>query len=230
MQAVILAGGLGTRLRPITERIPKPMVEVGGEPFLARLVRWLGQQGFRRQLLLLGYRGEIVSDYFGDGSRVGVAIDYGREPSPLGTAGALRNALDKLEDDFLLLYGDSYLPIDYRPIASDFRKAACRGLLVVYDNRVADTGVTNNVALDSEGWVKRYAKGQSAARLQYVEAGVLCFRRDVFEALPAGKLVSLEQDLYPKLIAERQLRAFVTPQRFFDIGTPQRLEEFAATL
>ena len=231
MQAVILAGGLGTRLRPITERIPKPMIEIGGEPFLARMVRWLAQHDFRRLLILLGYRGEMVSDFFGDGSRYGVSIDYSTEqPSPLGTGGALRNALEKLEDDFVLLYGDSYLPIDYRPAVDDFRQAACRGLLVVYDNHGADTGVLNNVAVDSEGWVTRYAKGQGGSDLRYVEAGVLCFRKEAFAQLPKGQSISLEQEIFPQLVADRQLRAYVTAQRFFDIGTPQRLEEFAATL
>lgn len=229
MQAVILAGGLGMRLRPITERIPKPMVEVGGEPFLARIVRWLAGQGFRQQLMLLGYRGEMVSDFFGNGSKFEVSIDYSREPSPLGTGGALRYALQKLDEEFLLLYGDSYLPIDYQEVAATFRQIPCRGLVVVYDNGLADTGVIHNVAADPEGWVTRYAKGQRDADLRYVEAGVLCFQRKVFVPLPAGQVISLEQELYPKLIAERQLRAFVTRQRFFDIGTPQRLEEFAST-
>jgi mannose-1-phosphate guanylyltransferase len=229
MQAVILAGGLGTRLRPITERIPKPMVEVAGEPFLVKIVRWLAQHEFKSLLMLLSYRGEVVSDYFGDGRKFGVSIEYRREKTPLGTGGALRNALDKLEEDFLLLYGDSYLPIDYRPVSADFRDSRCDGLLVVYDNRHADTGVTNNVALDADRWVTRYAKGVGTADLSYVEAGVLCFKRELFATLPAGQVVSLEQELYPKLIAARQLRAYVTTQRFFDIGTPQRLEEFTAT-
>jgi NDP-sugar pyrophosphorylase family protein len=226
MQAVILAGGLGTRLRPITERIPKPMVEVAGEPFLVRIVRWLAQHDFRRLLLLLGYRGEVVSDYFGDGKRFGVSIEYNREPSPLGTGGALRYALEKLEDEFLLLYGDSYLTIDYKQVVRTFLNPPCSGLMVVYDNRLADTGVTSNVAVDGDGWVTRYAKNQLDADLHYVEAGVLCFRKKVFESLPVGRVISLEQELYPELIAIRQLRAFTTTERFFDIGTPQRLEEF----
>lgn len=230
MQAVILAGGLGTRLRPITERIPKPMVEIAGEPFLARMVRWLAQHDFHRLLLLLGYRGEIVSDFFGDGSRYGVSIEYSYELTPLGTGGALRNAHEKLEDEFLLLYGDSYLPIDYRPVVDRFRAFACVGLLVVYDNHLSDTGVTNNVAVDSEGWVTRYAKGKSGPDLRYVEAGVLCFRKEAFAHLPAGQIISLEQELFPQVVRDRQLRAYVTDQRFFDIGTPQRLEEFTATL
>lgn len=228
MQAVILAGGLGTRLRPITERIPKPMVEVSGEPFLVRIVRWLVQHGFRRQLLLLGYRGEMVSQYFGDGSRFAAEISYSREEQPLGTGGALRLALNQLDDEFLVLYGDSYLPIDYREVESEFHRVACDGLLVVFDNHVADTGVINNVAVGSDGYVIRYAKGVGSPDLKYVEAGALCFRRSVFSNLPLEKSISLEQELYPQLIAKKQLRAFITRQRFFDIGTPDRLQEFSA--
>ena len=228
MQVVILAGGLGTRLRPITERIPKPMVEVGGIPFLEYIVRWLSDQHFDRQLLLLGYLGEQVQAYFGNGSRFGISIEYGSEPHPLGTAGALRNSLDKLDEEFLLLYGDSFLPIDYRAVASEFQRVPCAGLLVVYDNE-QNTGVLKNISLDEAGSVLQYDKSGSAPGLNYIEAGALCLRREVFAPLPAGEVISLEQQIYPRLIAQRQLRALITKQRFFDIGTPDRLQEFAAT-
>ena len=228
MQVVILAGGLGTRLRPITERVPKPMVEVSGRPFLEYIISHVAGQRFDRMLLLLGYLGEQVRDYFGDGKNFGISIDYAFEPKPLGTAGAVRNAIGQVDKEFLLLYGDSFLPIDYQAVAGSYRKNPSRGLIVVYDNRHADTGVLNNVALGSDGVVTRYEKGCVDPGLQYVEAGVLCFQREVFANLPAIKPVSLEQELYPELIAQRELRAFVTSQRFFDIGTPERLEEFSA--
>jgi NDP-sugar pyrophosphorylase family protein len=228
MQAVILAGGLGTRLRPITETIPKPMVEVRGRPFLEYIVTHLSAQGFDRFLLLLGYLGEHVKRHFGDGARWGVSIEYASEPHPLGTAGAIRNAFESLEPEFLLLYGDSYLPIDYQKVVRQFHETPSQCLMVVYDNRLADTGVTNNVALHADGTVSRYLKGQFAPELQYVEAGVLCFRRDVFRNVPVSEPVGLEQKIYADLIAEGQVRAFVTKQRFFDIGTPERLQEFVA--
>ena len=230
MQAVILAGGLGTRLRPITESIPKPMVEIGGEPFLLRIVRWLVKCGFHRQLILLGYRGGMISDFFGDGRKFEAEISYSQEPKPLGTAGALRLALKHLDEHFLLLYGDSFLPIDYGEVEQDFTALPSQGLLVVYDNRLGDTGVTNNVAVDAQRRVLKYEKGTGSSDLSFVEAGALCFRRSVFEELPEQTSISLEQELFPRLIAARQLRAFITKQRFYDIGTPQRLEEFASTL
>jgi len=205
------------------------MVEVGGRPFLEYIVRHLVGQDFRRMLILLSYLGETIQDHFGDGKQYGARIQYAWEPSPLGTAGAIRNALVQLDEEFLLLYADSYLPIDYQEAAEAFRRAGCLGLLVAYDNRLADTGVQNNVATDAAGWVRRYQKGSPDSDLKYVEAGVLCFRRDVFAGLPPGQVISLEHEIYPRLIAQLQLRAFVTPQRFFDIGTRDRLEEFATT-
>ena len=124
MQTVILAGGLGTRLRPLTEQTPKPMVEVEGRPFLEFIVEHIAGQGFRDILLLTGHLGEHVSDHFGDGRRFGVSIRYSREPQPLGTGGAIRAAWEQLADDFLLLYGDSFLPIDYVDVASAFHRAS----------------------------------------------------------------------------------------------------------
>ncbi len=226
MQVVILAGGLGTRLRPITEHIPKPMVEVAGRPFLEFIIAHLSGQGFNRFLILLGYLGDQIQKYFGSGSRWGIAIEYATESEPLGTAGAIRNALERLDSEFLLLYGDSYLPIDYQEVVQAFYAASSKGLMVVYDNQLAATGVLNNVLIDRDETVRRYNKGHSAPDLQHVEAGVLCLRRDVFESLPRLQKISLENEVYGKLIAARQIHAFVTKQRFFDIGTPERLEEF----
>jgi len=228
LQAVILAGGLGTRLRPITERIPKPMVDVAGRPFLETIIGHLARQDFPRILVLLGYLGQQIIDHFGDGGKFGVRLDYVEEKTPLGTGGALRNALDKLDEEFLLLYGDSYLPIDYRPVVKTFRSVGALGLIVVYDNRVENTDVKENVATDAEGWVTQYTKDKDAPILKYVEAGVLCFHREVFSALPAGEVFSLEQQIYPRLIARHQLFSFVSDHRFYDIGTPRRLAEFVS--
>ena len=109
-----------------------------------------------------------------------------------------------------------------------FRSSGCDGLLVAYDNRLANTGVKNNLALNHEGRVVRYDKTGIGSELRYVEAGALCFKCSVFDGLPAERTISLEQEIYPELIARYSLSAFVTNQRFFDIGTPDRLEEFAA--
>ena len=147
MQAVILAGGLGTRLGPITARVPKPMVPVAGVPYLEHQLRLLERQSIRNVVVLTGYLGNMVEEYFGDGRRLGLSIRYSRENTPLGTGGALRLAAQLLDEQFLVIYGDSYLAIDYRDVAQSLAVSGATGLVVVYDNRLADTSVRNNICL-----------------------------------------------------------------------------------
>lgn len=207
------------------------MVPIGGKPYLEHQLLVLRDQGIRNILLLTGHLGEQIEEYFGDGSELGLAIQYSREQSPLGTGGALRDARSKLADTFLLIYGDSYLPIDYTAALNQLAHAGVQGLVVVYDNRLADTSVKNNIDVDDSGFVTRYDK-DSPDILPYVEAGVLAFRRDVVELIAPVGVVSLEKEIFPKLITARQLLAHITRQRFYDIGTPERLkliEELLAT-
>lgn len=225
MQAVILAGGLGTRLGDITKSVPKPMVLVAGRPYLEHQLVELRRQGVKDILLLTGYLGEQIEAHFRDGANFGLSVQYSREETPKGTGGGLRDAANLLADEFLLIYGDSYQPIDYRAVLSrlDVDRAAV-GVAVLYDNAESTT-VPNNIAVDDAGYVVRYEKdAPQASDLRYVEAGVLAFRRGVTEFLPQGRPVSLEKDLFPVLIAHRQLLGFPTQQRFYDIGTPDRLK------
>jgi NDP-sugar pyrophosphorylase family protein len=222
MQAVILAGGLGTRLWPLTKTVPKPMVPVAGVPYLEHQLRLLEKQGIRSILILTGYLGEQIEDYFGDGQQLGLAMDYSREQTPVGTGGALREAREKLAETFLVIYGDSYLPIGYTETLAKLEGSDAAGLLVVYDNRLSDTSVKNNVDVDAAGYVTRYEK-DSPDPLGYVEAGVLAFRREIVPMIAPEGAVSLEKEIFPRLIAARRLIAQVTTQRFYDIGTPERL-------
>ena len=223
MQAAILAGGLGTRLWPLTKTVPKPMVPVAGAPYLEHQLRLLERQGVLDILLLTGYLGEQIEEHFGDGARMGLRIAYSREDSPVGTGGALRLAHHLLADSFLLIYGDSYLPIDYTVPLRQLENSDAEGLLVVYDNRQGDTTVKCNVDIDDSLHVIRYAK-DSPDPLAYVEAGVLAFRRRMVDLIPAEGAVSLETQIFPRLIASRRLIAHVTSERFYDIGTPDRLK------
>ena len=230
MQAVILAGGLGTRLRPLTKTVPKPMVPVGDTPYLEYQLRLLSQQGITDIVLLIGYLGEQIEAHFGDGSKFGLRVRYSRETTPLGTGGALRQAREFLNDSFLVIYGDSYLPIDYSDVLQTLIQSAAEGVVTVYDNDAEDTGVTNNVALDSRGVITKYEKDQPHDRdLQFVEAGVLALRDRVLDLIPDGK-VSLEQEIFPQLIAQGALLGYPTKQRFYDIGTPERLARIAHLL
>ncbi len=224
MQVVILAGGLGTRLRPLTRMVPKPMVPVAGRPFLERQVEFLARQGFQRFLLLTGYLGEQIEAHFGDGSRVGVAMRYAREEEPLGTGGGLRRSLPDLEERFLLIYGDSFLPEDYPAIGRKLKAGDAEGVMVVYDDSAGDTSVQPNVALGPSGKVSRYQKGANGGDLRFIEAGVVALRSVAVARLPEAGPVALERELYPELARQGLLEAFVTEERFFDMGTPAGLE------
>jgi mannose-1-phosphate guanylyltransferase len=223
MQAVILAGGLGTRLGSLTAQTPKPLVPVAGVPYLEHQLRLLARQSIREVALLTGYLGQAIEDRFGDGGSLGLSIRYSREASPLGTGGALRLAAPLIADPFLLIYGDSYLPADYCDVVAELDRFPVTGVVVVYDDREGRTSVRNNIAISDDGFVIRYDKDSvNDQGLKFVEAGVLAFRRSIIDLIPEG-VVSLEKDLFPQLIATRQLRAYPTRQRFYDIGTPDRL-------
>lgn len=228
MQAVILAGGLGTRLWPITNTISKPMVPVAGKPYLYYQITVLRQQGISNIVLLTGYLGDQIEQYFGDGSAFGVSIRYSREDHPLGTGGALREAHHLLAAEFLLIYGDSYLPIRYPKVLADLTEHQSAAVIVIYDNALADTTVQNNIAIDEHCLVTSYEKLSSRTDLAYVDAGVLAMQKSVLDYIPPSSPVSLEQQIFPKLISERQLTAHVTSNRFYDIGTPDRLRAFEA--
>jgi NDP-sugar pyrophosphorylase family protein len=228
MQTVILAGGLGTRLGPLTRKTPKPMIPVAGMPYLEHQLLLLARQSLRDVLLLTGYLGRQIESYFGNGARLGLRLRYVRETQRQGTGGALRDARCDLAETFLLLYGDSLLPIQYAAATRRLTDSAALGLIVVYRDPSGETAVRPNVALDRAGLVARYDKTAATdphvdPDLEYVEAGVSCFRREVLDLLPAAGPVSFEQCCFPRLVARRQLAALPTAQRFYDIGTPERL-------
>lgn len=230
MQCVILAGGLGTRLRPVTLAIPKPMAPVLGRPFLLIQLEELRRQGIVKALLLVGHLGERIMEYFGDGRGIGMELDYSQERELLGTGGALKLAEAKIGGDFMLIYGDSFLPLEYAEFEAAFRRAGCEGMMAVYRDPSGATRVRGNVALSPEGLVARYDKASASPDLEWVEAGVLAFRRSVLERIPAGRVVSLEREIYPALIRERALAGYRSAHRFFDIGTRERIADMEAWL
>ena len=229
MQVVILAGGLGTRLWPLTKQVPKPMVPVAGIPYLEHQLRLLAKQGLRDIVILTAYLGEQIEEYFGDGRWLGLSIRYSRELEPLGTGGALREARHLLEDLFLVLYGDSYLPMDYAAVGRRLAASAALGVLVVYHDVRSETGVRGNVALSANGLVSRYDKtAMDDPGLRYIEAGVLALRRAAIALTPPSGKASLEQEVFPQLIQRGLLLGLPTEQRFYDIGTPDRLQAIEA--
>lgn len=224
-QVVILAGGLGTRLRPITEKIPKPMVAVAEQPFLHWQIQELKRQGYTRILLLIAYLGEKILEHFGDGREWGVEVHYCKEPEPLGTGGALLFARHLLDEEFFILNGDSFLRLDMDAMARQFAQATkpCEAMLAVYDNRLA-TPVPNNLKISNDR-VMDYQKAAGVEKgFTHVDAGVyLLKRKHIFDG--HRQKFQLEE-LWPALIAENSLLTFNVSERFYDIGTPERLKEF----
>ena len=226
LPAAILAGGLATRLRPLTETVPKSLIEVAGEPFLAHQLRLLKSRGIDRVILCLGYLGEMVRDFAGRGQSFGLEIEYSFDgPVPLGTAGALRQALALLGENFFVLYGDSYLPCDYRGIETVFLNSGRQGLMTVFPNE--GQWDTSNVEF-SGGKILRYDKRARTPAMRHIDYGLGVFRRHVFDALPEGfhDLAGVYQDL----LARNELAAVEVPERFYEIGSPAGIEELSATL
>lgn len=230
MQAVILAGGLGTRLRPVTEQIPKVMVPVNGKPFLLHLVELLKSNGVNDAILCIGYLGGKVRNFFEHERSPGLKIRYSEEKEELlGTGGALKQAQNLLENHFFVINGDTYLPLDYAEVERTFLNRGKKALMVAYDNQ-EDTGVKNNVALDENLMVIKHDKGGHSPDLKFVEAGVLVLKREALELIRKGSRISLEKGLYPGLIQQGQLAAYVTGQRFYDIGTMEQKRNFEELL
>ncbi|MFN3076278.1 MAG: HAD-IIIA family hydrolase [Alphaproteobacteria bacterium] len=218
-QAVILAGGRGTRLAPLTDTRPKPMVEFHGRPFLEYLIEMLREQGLKRILLLLGYLPNVVIDYFGDGSRFGVEITYSVTPEEDDTGLRIKKARGHIEPEFLLMYCDNYWPMPYDRLVADYRRAGTPMQVVVYDN--ADGYTRDNLRVEN-GLVTVYDKSRTTPNLRGVDIGFMLLRRELIDLLPEGN-VSFEASLYPRLVAERKLAAHVTGHRYYSVGSHARL-------
>lgn len=227
MQAVILAGGLGIRLRPLTYRVPKSMVPILDKPYLYYQLEFLSKQGIPDILILTGYLGNQIEEYFKDGSYLGLRIRYCREREPVGTGGALRNAWSLLEEKFFIIYGDSFLPINYSIVEDEFLKSGKEALVVVYDNRNKEIGVQCNITINSSSLVTNYSKKKPYPELRYIDAGVLTLKKEVLKHISKNKrVVSFEEEIFPVLIQKRKLIAYITRQRFYDIGTQERMKQF----
>jgi NDP-sugar pyrophosphorylase family protein len=226
-QCVILAGGLGTRLGPLTAAIPKALVRVGGAPFVDHQLRWLATHGVDAALFCIGHFGGQVREHVGDGRRYGLAVRFVDEGEQLrGTAGALRLALDEraLEPRFLVTYGDSYLPVDFGAFAHAFERSEAPAMMSVLRNQ--NRWDKSNAAVEG-GRVLLYDKrpGPGAPRMEYVDYGLLAFRREVIEErVPTGKPCDLA-DLLRDLSIEGMLAAYEVNTRFYEVGSNEGLAD-----
>lgn len=225
--AAILAGGLATRLRPFTEKIPKALVELAGRPFIDHQLDLLRRNGIRRVVFCLGYLGEMVEEHLGDGSKLGMELRYSYDGEKLlGTGGALRRASHLLGDAFWIMYGDSYMDIDYTTVLEVFSKSNALGLMTVLKN--ANQWDRSNVVFE-DGMLKRYDKKNQTPEMHYIDYGVGLLRHSAIERIPENEPFDLAA-LYHDLVAQKRMIGYEVTNRFYEIGTPAALEEARAYL
>jgi NDP-sugar pyrophosphorylase family protein len=223
----LLAGGLATRLRPLTGQTPKAMLEVAGEPFVAHQLRLLRREGVSHVVLCVGYLGEQIADFVGDGSQFGLRVDYKPDgPRLLGTGGALRAALDLLGDEFLVMYGDSWLDIPYAPVVEAFRDSGAPALMTVFRNE--GQWDSSNVWFE-DGRIRLYDKRKRLAEMHHIDWGLGMVRADALAARPADAPFDLA-DVYSELSRSGQLAGYEVTTRFYEIGSVEGLRETDALL
>lgn len=218
LKAVLLVGGLGTRLRSVVPTTAKAMATVGDRPFLDLLVRQLRSQGIRRLVMCTGYRAQDIQAVLGDGSSWDVGIEYSNESMPLGTAGAVKLAQPLLSGsaEFLVLNGDSFVEMDFqRLIQFHSKKSGIVSMAVVRTENVMRYGT---VKMDTDGRVSGFSEKIAAEAEGMINAGVYVFNREIFDFIPVGAS-SLEKDVFPKLL-NRGVYALAQDGVFIDIGTP----------
>jgi NDP-sugar pyrophosphorylase family protein len=218
----ILAGGLATRLRPLTEKIPKALIDINGEPFIAHQLRLLAAGGIREVVLCTGYLGHMIEECVGDGAAFGLHVRYSPDgPKLLGTAGCLKQAAPLLGETFFVLYGDSYLPCDYRAVAETFERSGQQALMTVYRNEgLFDT---SNIEY-ADGQIVRYDKKNRTPAMRHIDYGLGVLRREALDIVPAGEPFDLAA-LYQAVLARGGLAAFEVPERFYEIGSPAGIDD-----
>jgi NDP-sugar pyrophosphorylase family protein len=225
MQAAIIAGGLATRLGPLTRDLPKSLIAIHGKPFIEYQFDFLKKGGIKDIVLCLGYLGQKIEAHCGDGRRFGVSLHYSYEKEPLDTAGALKLAEPLLDDAFFTLYGDSYVFVDFRDMLTFIQKQGKLAVMAAYKN--SDRYDKSNTAV-SGGLVTRYSK-EGTDGLEYIDYGVNLFRKDVLDLVPVSRPYSLGT-LFQDLISRGELAAYEVKERFYEIGCPDGLKECTAYL
>ncbi len=225
LTTAILAGGLATRLRPVTETIPKALVDVAGRPFVEHQVEWLRRQGVTRIVLCVGYKGEMILEVLGDGRKWGVSIDYAFDGDHLlGTGGALRRARPQLGSRFFVMYGDSYLDCDLAAIARAFDENGKAGLMTVFRNE--NRWDASNVQFE-HGQIIRYDKRERTSNMHHIDYGLGLLGAQTLEPYPGDRPFDLAS-VYRDLLGAGELAGFEVTSRFYEIGSPEGLAETRA--
>jgi len=222
LPVVILAGGLATRLRPITEKIPKALLDIAGEPFIFHQLRYLKQQGISRVVLCIGHLGEMIEAAVGDGSHFGLKVNYSLDgPKLLGTGGAIKAALPLIGEDLFIFYGDSFLPIDFQSVEKSYLLSKKLGLMTVLKNE--NQWDRSNVIYQN-GSLIEYNKVEIKQNMNYIDYGLGILNADVFSGYPVGEVLDLSQ-VYNELSLKNELFGYEVFERFYEIGSHQGILE-----
>jgi NDP-sugar pyrophosphorylase family protein len=227
MPVALLTGGLATRLRPLTETVPKALIDINGKPFLDHQLRLLRRKGVTDVVLCVGYRGEQIREHVGDGTSFGLHIRYSFDgPRLLGTAGAIRRALPLLGAQFFVLYGDSYLCCDYGAVEGCFLRSGKLGLMTVFRNE--GNWDASNVEF-SDGRILRYDKVERDPRMRHIDYGLGAFRQTALRDVAPEKRYDLAS-VYQRLLERGELAACPVEQRFYEVGSPEGIKQFSEFL
>ncbi|MGH3940684.1 MAG: sugar phosphate nucleotidyltransferase [Pseudonocardiaceae bacterium] len=230
IEAVVLVGGMGTRMRPLTLSVPKPMLPTAGVPFLTHLLGRIRAAGVRRVVLGTSYRAEVFATHFGDGSMLDLAMDYVVEDEPLGTGGGIRNVAAKLsEPDVLVFNGDVLSGLDPAQVVATHRASAADVTLHLV--RVSDPRAFGCVPTTADGRVLEFLEKTETPPTDQINAGCYVFRREVIDSIPVGRPVSVERETFPELLADGfRVQAHVDSSYWLDLGTPAAFVRGSADL
>jgi mannose-1-phosphate guanylyltransferase len=223
MQAIVLVGGEGTRLRPLTSTVPKPALTLVDRPFLAHMIEWLARHGVDEVVLACGFLPDVLREALGEGERSGARIRYVAEPEPLGTAGAIRFAADHLGEDlgerFLALNGDVLTDLDLGALLADHEQRGARATVGLHP--VEDSSAYGLVSRDADGAVTEFTEKTGEPVPGEVNAGMYALEREVLDLIPPGRAMSIEREVFPRLAGEG-LGGTLLEGYWMDIGTPER--------
>ena len=224
-QAVILAGGRGDRLRPLTDHIPKPMAQVNGIPFLDYLIYSIVQAGIKNILLLLGYKADVIVDRYNSMQDISIEFSYGSVNDQTGKR--VLNAYDQLDDHFLLMYGDNYWPLELESMIEHYIRTSVKISSTVFSNHngTGEYGYENNVVVGDDGLVIKYDKKRNTSQANGIDIGYFLIAKDALDHQMSGN-VSFEVDILPKFIARHELEAYVTDTQYYYITNMETLRSF----
>ncbi|QNG19447.1 NDP-sugar synthase [Rhodococcus triatomae] len=228
--AVVLVGGKGTRLRPLTLSAPKPMLPTAGQPFLSHLLARIAESGITHVVLSTSFKAEVFEEYFGDGSKLGLEIEYVFEEEPLGTGGGIRNVLPKLRGENVMVFnGDVLTGSDLSALLDTHTEKEADVTLHLV--RVGDPRAYGSVPTDAEGRVTAFLEKTQDPPTDQINAGCYVFRREVIEEIPANRAVSVEREVFPALLArDARVYGYVDTTYWRDMGTPEDFVRGSADL